>query len=527
MKKPLYIIKMVSLPLDKMLKSLLSERILLLLLAILIGIIAFCLYRYFRPVQENFQSAPAVLSVDPAAASLMSAAEEFMGPVQRRESQVSRIRSMESLCYGYTQPIQLEGKKSIYPGEGCGWYFFEDYDKISFPAYGNAAGPLNPDTKKRGVGGVWLFGDMGAAQIRENKKRCSRIRTCQLADLFGTDCGWCESLGYGIPIDGKAMRYPEDDKTYCFEDPVLNVAKCPIVKSKQTGLVEVDENGKKIEAEIVPPPLCELQSGILLKACRLFLCENVGISIRSPVYRMINGDPDGFLTPNTKPHRKFFIAWEIMKFRGGIPYDKSIFETGECTRDAALSYFKRLQNESTGGVNPRTKDVATYLVTEDGDYKDSINLNSTGPFSIYTLQTKFIDAGGTEQGSWYPIEQRTAQWAGFTMKSIMKTMAKECGDNISSDDPKVQAAALKRCLGMDIERLMNQKIKGEGDDAKKPPTDAEIAAAQKAQVDSDAAIVKSNAASVLAMKALKAAQKAAQESPDDKSSITARKPTPV
>lgn len=485
----------------------LKNGIAVLFIAIVISVLAFAFHRYFFATKENFDDA---LPVPKEAADLLKSAGDLgVSGITTRKSQLPRILQMEGLCTGITEPTQIANVvvPTQFKSEGCGWYYFDDYDKTSFPAYGDSQGPLNPNMLKLAKGGQWYFkDDMETAQKKENQKRCRRIRTCQLADLYDTKCGWCESLGYGIPLEGRAAMYPDDDISYCQSDPILVVEKCPPMKIPN-GKLEFDENGKQVEPEPIPPPICDPQEGLITKKCMLFLAENVGISIRSPVYRVLRGDPDGYLIPNTMPNRKFKIAFQILGFRAGLPYDPNIFETGQTKRSTVLSYFKKLKELSTRGLNQRTREVATFLVSEDGDFVTDISKEtSTGPFSMEQLQIEFINAGGQEQGTLYPSDDNIDQWSGFTLKSIRKAFYKACSQDTQAPSEAVQAEALEKCLGIKRKKSDGLGPGGVAKNAAYLPTPEDI---ERQKAEAKAANEKSDKIGKIAVNANKAAAAAA------------------
>jgi len=233
-----------------------------LLVGIIIAIIVFCIYHYFYAVKENFDldinslvNDPAnetALPLSDAQQALMEAAGSIgIKPVKREQSQLSRILEIEGLCSNYTEPLTLKDISSpLYPGEGCGWYYYDDPAKPSFPAYGNPTGPLNPQLSDVAKGGQWYFGNsLVMASKKETVKRCKRIRTCQIVDLYPGKCAWCEMLGYGIPIDPDSKRslYPEDDMTNCQGKLTYDVEKCPVPEKLKTA--EKDEKGNIVEPE--------------------------------------------------------------------------------------------------------------------------------------------------------------------------------------------------------------------------------------------------------------------------------------
>ena len=424
---------MVSIPLEKLLKPLLSEKLLILVLIILVAIIAFSFYRYFYAIKENFYNIP--LSKD-ALNLFKDSASLGINLPNATESQLPRILGLEGLCSGFDQPFSITSitNPAMKPGEGCGWYYIEDPEAISFSAFGDGSGPLNPDVQKRATGGKWYFGNMMAAQEKEDKKLCKKINTCQLADLYGPRCGWCNSLGYGIPINGLASKFSNEDEWNCLMTPVKDVAKCPLIKSSNP----------------VPPPICQAIGGLLTKECVLFLADSVGINKSSPIYSILNGDPEGYLVPDSPNNRKLKIAFGVMSFKAGIPYNKEVMETKEAKRETALKYFQDLKFQTTRGSNERIRQIANFLVEKGTFTTDVLDPNSSGPFTTAQLQAEFIKLGMNESGSMYPNSRNMSTWDGVALKDIRAQIAKYCIQDINSLDPNVQNEALNKCYGMKV-----------------------------------------------------------------------------
>jgi hypothetical protein len=425
---------MVSIPLEKALKQLFSEKLLILVLIILVAIIAFSFYRYFYATKENFEEA---LPLSEEAIQLLKDSKDLGIDIPAStKSQLPRILGLEGLCSGFDQPFTLTSisNPAMKEGEGCGWYYFEDPEAISFSAFGNGSGPLNPVVAKRATGGKWYFGNMKVAQEKEDKKLCKRINTCQLADLYGPRCGWCNTLGHGIPIDGNASKFMNEDEWNCLSTPIKEVKKCPVIKSSGP----------------VKPAICDSVNGLLTKECLIFLADSVGIDKSSPIYSILNGDPDGYLVPDTQANRKFKIAFGVMSFKAGIPYNKEVMETKEAKRESALKYFQDLKYQTTRGSNERIRQIANYLVQKGNFTTDVLNPNSKGPFLTEQLQSEFVNLGVNESGSMYPNKKNMDAWEGMALKDIRAKVAKICLQDINSIDPAIQNAALNKCFGMKI-----------------------------------------------------------------------------
>jgi len=458
-KKHVKYIKMVVSP-TKIIKSVLADKMMILLIGIIVAVVVFSLYNYFYAVKEPFavnlanmvDTSDADLALPLAAGQrdLLNDSGDLMRPIKTVKNKLSRIINMEGLCAGYTEPNQLSNVISPYAGEGCGWYYKENPDLTSFPAYGNARGPLNPQLKDVAIGGKWHFSNLEEAQKKENVKRCLKIRTCQLTDLFPGRCAWCNKLGYAIPIDPQSGRslYPEDDLTNCFGNLTKDVEKCPpLEKSK---LVERDDKGNIVEPEPMPKPVCDPLEGKLSKACLLFLAEGAGILKQSAVYRVINGDPDGYLQKDTYNNRNFKIAWEIMKFRARLPYDAEIMGGGQCTRKAALRFFNKLVAQTGYGFNPRTRKAALFLAFGEEYTPDIPDKESIGPYDVEELAFLFKECGGQPAGLAFPTVENINRYNGTKLGAIMDSFKKTCTDDVYSSDINIQANAVKQCMGTNI-----------------------------------------------------------------------------
>ena len=459
---------MVSKPI-KIFGGLLNNNLVTLLLVIVVAVVLFCLYKYFYPVKEHF----ATSLTDILNSSISSGSSGSSGsssnkiPVTEAQKELlkqsgllaegatvatdpSRIIGLEALCANINEPSLLPGKTGSY-GEGCGWYFKEDPDDFSFPAYGNKYGPLNPALKDVARGGQWYFDNLDKAQKAEDLKHCLNIKTCQLADLHPGKCAWCGELGYGIPIDESGLpKYPDDDSLNCLGAVTTNINKCKY--DAQEKIYQTDGDGNLIPQEPNPKPICNTTGGILSKECLLFLAKAAGFKDSGAAYRVINGDPDGYNTLGSDNNRIFKAAFDVLNYRASIPYDKNFLGGGNCARDAALVYFKKIVKQTAYGVNPKTRSAALFLVRGDKFKPDDIDPNAMPPFDLAFLQSLFKEVGGQEAGTGYPTKDNINSYNnGYKLGTIMNAFTKTCKVDVLSKTITVQQDAVKKCLGINVQ----------------------------------------------------------------------------
>jgi len=430
------------------------------ILILIVGIFVFTRY-YSSKVTEHFalslddldgttanNNAP--MTVTPGLEGMMKEISDILGTsnIKTQKDPLPGLCEMDSLCAGIREPLKLPIKQS-HDKTGCGWYFAEDPDRQSFPAYGNKDGPISVKMQEAAVGGKWFFYDLSGAQLYEDRKKCNRVTTCKLADLYPTKCAWCEDLGKAIPIeeDSKRNKYPDDDDLNCQNKITYNPDKCKLPEKQHAYL---DDNGKLVYPEQPPIDVCELEDGKMSRNCLIFLAKAAGHKEEGALIKILNKDPGAYTVAGTENNKRLKKVLEDIKHGGHLAYDMEYFGNGNCKRKAVISFYVELEDLVVYGPTQLVRDAAQWLSRGTGYDFDKCTEKMRGPYEISFLQRMFRKAGGQSTGTAYPKVENLEFYNGKKCTEIVGLFAKLCKEDVNSADPQTQLVATRKCLGIKI-----------------------------------------------------------------------------
>jgi hypothetical protein len=442
----------------------LTGKNLLIILSILI-IVAVCviLYRNYYKIKEPFaislddvdgtnaaKNLPLTMIKGMEGAFDSDTINEIFGgmKVKVAKDPLPDLCDKESMCSGIRDPFKLPIKQED-DSEGCGWYYIDDENKSSFPAYGNKDGPLSPKIRKAAQGGKWYFKDISGAQMLEDKKRCNRINSCKLADLYPTRCAWCENLSRGVPIeeDSKRTKYPDEEDTNCQGRLVYLPDNCK-VPDKQ--IATILEDGVLRMPEPPPKDVCIPEDGKISRNCLIYIARGAGFSDNGNLIKILKKDPEGYTQIGTENHKKLLSILDLLKSIGQIEYNIEYFGNGNCNRKDVISYYSEIVALVTYGKTDEVRSAANWLVK--GTYYDFDKCTSKmrGPYEISFLQRLFRKAGGQPVGKAYPKAENLPFYNQQSCTDIAQLFNKLCNEDIDSKDPDVQLDAVRKCLGINV-----------------------------------------------------------------------------
>lgn len=354
----------------------------------------------------------------------------------------------DTICKGIKDPLKLPVKQDS-DISGCGWYFAEDDDKVSFPAYGTKDGPLNPIMQKRAQGGQWYFKNLDEAQVAEDTKRCNRIKSCNIADLYPNQCAWCDTLGKAVPFDPDSRRskYPDIDTISCNGRLVQDTANCKL-SNKKTAVK--NDKGQLSNTEAILKDICTLTDGKLPRNCLAYIAKTAGVKETGKIAKIINNDPEKYLQTGTESNRELMIVLNTLKRIDRLHWNFEFFGNGNCKRKDVISYYVNLVDLVTFGKTEESRSAAAWLVYGLPINFDLCTDKMLGPYTLTFVQRLFKKSGGQASGTSYPKEQDMHLYIGKKCTDIAMAFQKLCKEDTVSPDFQTRVKASLKCLGVQI-----------------------------------------------------------------------------
>lgn len=446
------------LPIIKNLMS--GQTVLVILIALIILVGCIWLYKSYSKTIEKFD-----VTIDDLDGSAIAASSTFT-VADELKNQVTQVLAgtsvnakvttnpspglceQESLCSGIRDPVNLPVKLPT-DTQGCGWYFAEDADKPSFPAWGTKDGPISAKIRKQASGGKWYFYDLSGAQMAEDRKRCDRITSCKLADLYPTRCAFCDGLGHGVPIDPATggSKYPNDDDLNCLNRLVTLPENCAAVPNLPA---ITNAQGVIIIPEKPPRDICALQDGKMPRACLIFLAKAAGLQENGNLIKIIKSDTEQYTVNGTENNKKLVALLELIRITGRLAYNIEYFGNGNCLRKDVISYYTQLVDVVIYGETEEVRQAAGWLVNGTFYNFDKCTSGMRGPYELTFLQRLFRNAGGQPDGASYPKAETIDNYNGQQCTKIQAAFNKVCQDDMKSTDSAIQLKASRKCLGINI-----------------------------------------------------------------------------
>jgi hypothetical protein len=353
-----------------------------------------------------------------------------------------------NLCRGVQHPRNL--KRAPKATIGCGWWFVEDPTRPSTAALGFPKRPVDPKLGVDYAGGRWVWSLTEAAKL-EDIKRCKRVKTCEAINGEGIreECGFCEELGYAIPVDSSGRpRYPDETEAICPRSVIRSADNCPTTTDilKRAGAETPDEEvfdpstGKVIQVSITPTPgLCTPdRNGNLTIDCLISLATSNGMSPAGTIIRRLRKQPYDLALYNA--------AKGILQGDAGI----TIVETSMDV-DTATTMYSRISLAQNHGLL-KVREAAKYLSSGNPNfdicyYEDK----DVGPFSTTCLQREFRKAGCQLSGKAAPSDVTSGAFSNMTWKDAKQQFA-NLFQLTRSKDAKIQDKAILDCIGTQFHR---------------------------------------------------------------------------
>jgi len=335
-------------------------------------------------------------------------------------------RKDNEVCRKATHPNQLPTKSDKIR---CGWWYVDDPGTSSVAALGTYEGPLFKDTVPNG--GVWMW-DLIEAGKKEDLKRCKRLRACAFLDAYnsmpGVRCGFCPSLGYGVPIDGAGnLLYPDDG---C-DTAVVTSDQCPPPDDGGGGGVVGRASGGPSVVGVCTPN----EGGWLSSQCAIAVAKMVGMS---PQGGFIQSQSSGVTPPEVTK------AYSVLgPYIPSMPWWKDL-------NSMVRWLWMATQAQRTGPTNTIRNAAITLATGTPVDYCPS-DPAVKGPFDLDCMQQLFRQKGCQPAGKRYPVQQDAIN---TSMKSWGDLDAEYTGvrSGMASNDKTTQDKAVSDCLGIAVSR---------------------------------------------------------------------------
>ena len=367
----------------------------------------------------------------------------------------------EKECKPIAQPRFLPPQTKN-PPTSCGWWYRNDDNAMSTAALGTAQGPIEVERiKKSHPGGEWVW-DLVKAQKLEDAKKCRRIRSCETADFFPEECGFCVSSNQGIPTtkSGEA-KYPKDPNLSCGSKIVRNVDNCPrpdpiprIVTMKDGSILrsgDIQPNGKPLP--FAPPPrlICDPNpsTGKLTLDCLIMLAKTTGFSEDGILLKILSGDAEGYYYRLGENNDTFHLVLRIMEQEGKYKLDGALFGDGSMSKAQITYGYNQIMFFSRTSNIPRVKNASRWLVRGTKFDPCEYDLGQVGPYDGICLQRVALEAGCQRDGYKFPNASTYFDFAPMRW-SMVNQFFKNMFEATQNNDPKIQYKATLDCLGITV-----------------------------------------------------------------------------
>jgi len=409
------------------------------------------------PVSQNIGQA--LGTVNPMIGTVVSPNVQFVdiekNPTERDE-RVCQISSLDDLLR--TQNLSERIR--------CGWAYSPPAAGKSTPVFsqgalGTVRGPIRPPNK--GVYQTW-FWNLEDAKKQMLIDRCKALKDCKdVGSERFAGCGYCPTLGQGIPIDstGRAL-YSDSQLTTCAKDVILTAGGCPTALPPASGTVAGG-------GDICTPIGGRMPYGCLRSIITKNGCEDSGAMVLA-------------LHDSARSGMKYveqvgkLQSMDIYNKIAEVPMKLDSFQQGtEASLAAMATEIKGLANIATSkpaksklGAAARDLCVRKGAMSEF-DFCSELLDTTMPPFSLDCLQKEFLKAGGQPAGTMYPTDGNKvsfydtfSNWKGvrgYMQGLVAKSKGVEGFQNMymqTRDNYSQQAIALKELRGITPDQLANR-----------------------------------------------------------------------
>jgi hypothetical protein len=416
----------------------------------------------------------------------------------------------EAFCRNALSPRDLP-KRTQGADVGCGWYYVDNPAVPSSGALGTINGPIFSKTLP--MNGEWIW-DIPTAIMKEEIKACRRVKSCDLISVDGIrgKCGFCERLGYAVPInyDG-TEKYPDSEIGSCGQLTIKDATGCfkptpkPLITSDGIdcgtyGYPSPDNSMRMysksecdaLNGTLSPNGECVNKAGVSYSwSCRALNRPNVagvvmeeeeeeedGSGMKKVVTVVKNicapnangslsrdclqslatglgyaktGAMMRLLSGNAAPGETDRLAIDELK-KSGYAVPNAILGSGDIDMQSAANLYQKIYEAIARGQNALTRQAAKWLVTGTDTFDIcEIDANATGPFPTACLQRAFRMSGCQASGKKYPDDRTALDYANKSWTAV-NSMFSNLFATMKSSKASEQDAAVKDCLGFTYAR---------------------------------------------------------------------------
>jgi len=345
------------------------------------------------------------------------------------------------------------------PPTSCGWYYIDDENKYSLATLGTEKGPLDPDFLINHPGGQWVW-DNEKAQKLEDAKKCRNLKSCETADIYANECGFCPSLSHGVPIKNGKSKYTDDPNLTCDTAIVTNPALCPVpeptVKIVITDTGDTLKSGDIYKGEPIPfeatkPGLCDPnpKTGQLNPDCLIAIAKTIGFSEYGVLIKVLLGDSQGYYTRLGTNFDTMRVTKSIMEADGNFKLRAEYFGDGPITRNDVIYGYKKIYEFVKGAQDKRVRNASKWLVFGNEYDPCDYDPDKIGPFEPICQRRVALEAGCQPDGYKFPGPD---SWANYNLLkwSAFNQYFQDMYQTLNNKDPKKQRQATLDCLGISV-----------------------------------------------------------------------------
>ncbi len=381
------------------------------------------------------------------------------GPINQPASIFQNMEIPESLKELQRQCLQtnvdvLATSQNPAASTRCGWLYKESTGtritpEISTGFLGTAEGPFSFFDPPQGARWIW---DINEAKRTIQTDLCNKLKRCEdveQADFKGK-CGYCPSLGKGVPINSRGEQlYPNDIRTSCMDVNLLKtVGSCPPPAPPPP-----PGSPAAVAMQLRAAETCDTMSdGSISRQCLMNKLLDSKCRTDGALYIALQNslEPANYLSGVS--NNAAFMEYQK---RANIPLPSEALKRGQITTNTALSAFNELYKDATSpddytAIATAARDLCLKAGDFDSfDFCSELRDTTPGPFSIECLQREFRKMGGQPAGSAYPTQQNMNVWNSFATWRAVRDKINDIVSKTKSSNMQIQRTALRELLGIE------------------------------------------------------------------------------
>ena len=343
----------------------------------------------------------------------------------------------------------------------CGWWHQDREDRQSVAELGTVNGPLNDNFIKANPGGKWIWNKEDAQKL-EDIKECSKVRSCETADMK-PNCGFCLDKGIGIPVSKGKAKYSNDINLAC-ENVVVNPKNCPPPESIKITKTIYTEKGKTLKSgdmyngETIPYETIVLTdvctpnqiTGSISKECLLSLIRTLGYTDNGVIAKILMGDKDGYYTRLGENYNMYQITKSILKKDAIFDLKGELVGDGRIRKQDATNMYKIIIDYAKNHGDKRVKNACIWLVYGIDYDPCEYDPDKKGPFDMYCLERVALESGCQKDGFKFPTINTADSYNLLKWGDVVKYFKELFESMRDKTDITKQKKNILDCLGISM-----------------------------------------------------------------------------